>query len=177
MGKCHFCENIVDLQNSHIIPECLYDKIYDEKHRFIAITDTNQNQLIINQLGYREKLLCIKCENLFSKWEGVLKKTLVDISNYNSSHLKIEKYSQTFDHVQKIEFIPFKKSILSIIWRMSISNNDYFIGYKLGPYEEKIRTVLKNENVTSFIFPILITKVLVNNKHLNDFFCFILKSI
>ena len=57
--KCRLCETEVSsLKKSHIIPECLYEKIYDEKHRFIPISNENYQDLRVEQLGYREELLC-----------------------------------------------------------------------------------------------------------------------
>jgi len=66
---CYLCKNETSIRNSHIIPEWMYKKVYDEKHRF---TNRANDDRTFFQKGFRKYLLCQKCESAFSKWEKVL---------------------------------------------------------------------------------------------------------
>ena len=110
MQTCKLCLNkVVKLEHSHIIPECLYSDLYDNKHRFITIKSDNYLNLNKEQLGYREYLLCKGCENKLSKWEGRLKMDFVDISKGASNFLKITKIGQSIHMISNINSDSFKK--------------------------------------------------------------------
>ncbi len=65
---CPFCQTQVPRlhPNSHVIPEWMYKKAYDEKHRAISL-DLDVLKKDIVQQGYRASIVCDKCENEFSK--------------------------------------------------------------------------------------------------------------
>lgn len=168
--KCQLCRNDVEsLENSHIIPECMYEKVYDEKHRFVPIKADNFNQFKIEQLGYRERLLCKACEGKLSKWEGKTKKDLVDIVKRESNFLDITDLNEKYTLVENINHDYFKKCMLSILWRMSIATSDFFSIYDLGPYEEKIRVILDEDvSLTTFDYPLMIQEVTIEGVHYPD---------
>ena len=168
--KCYLChQNVATLEKSHIIPECLYEDIYDDKHRFIPIASDNYRQLKIEQLGYREELLCKSCEGKLSKWENTTKKDLVDISQRKNKFLTINELSDKFIIIENINHDNFKKCMLSILWRMSISKLEMFNAYSLGPYEEAIRKILnENSALSTYDFPLMIQELIINGKHHPD---------
>lgn len=168
--QCKLCNGYFEkLVNSHIIPECLYDQIYDDKHRYIPISSNNFNQLKIEQLGYREEMLCEACELKLSKWEKNTKKDLVDISKKNSNFLQFTKLNHKYTIVKKISHDFFKKCMLSILWRMSTTKSNSFKSYKLGPYQEKIRAILNNnDELKTFDFPIMVKQLGIDGKHYPD---------
>ncbi len=165
--ECKLCKNDVDsLESSHIIPECMYDKVYDEKHRFIPVKADNFNEFKIEQLGYREKLLCKNCEGKLSKWEGKTKKDLVDIAKRQSNFLNITDLNGKYTLVENVKHDYFKKCMLSILWRMSITNSEYFEIYDLGPYQEAIRVILdKDSSLSTFDYPLMIQEVTIKGTH------------
>jgi hypothetical protein len=95
----------------------------------------NNPKLKFIQNGFKEKLLCGDCEIRLSRWESVLKETLVDIGNKTSTSLSIDIIGKELFRVKRIRYKEFKLAILSIIWRMSIASDPFFESYKLGIYE------------------------------------------
>lgn len=168
--QCRLClGEVPKLIKSHIIPECFYDEIYDEKHRFAPISGTNYQQLEIEQKGIREELLCGKCEQKLGGWENNTKKDLVDIANASSNYLNISPLNNGCLLVEGVDHDSFKKCILSIVWRMSVASHKMFSAYSLGKYQEAIRELLdKNSSVGTFDYPIVVKKVTLNNKHYRD---------
>ena len=133
-----------DLRNSHIISEAFYSGLYDNKHRALPV-QKDSKKLDLIQKGIREKLLCSDCEVKVSRWEDTLKRDLVDFGNLESNFLAITKVSKGLIKVEGIRYNEFKLGVLSILWRMSLSSNEYFKSYNLGPYEEKFRKFLLEE--------------------------------
>jgi hypothetical protein len=71
IGNCRLCQNTsIELQRSHIIPEFCYTRVYTSQHKIKAFSIKEENDLEIEQKGYREYLLCSECELKISKWES-----------------------------------------------------------------------------------------------------------
>lgn len=70
IGKCRLCGASDRLQNSHVLPEFIYENLYDPKHRFLDLGSSNEKILKIQQKGLREKLLCGDCEMHLCKYES-----------------------------------------------------------------------------------------------------------
>lgn len=157
MQICKLCNlPFPELENSHIISECFYKYLYDKKHRYVPISNEVDEQLEMKQKGFTEKLLCKACENKFSKWENILSKDFEDIGKMSSSYLTISTVKADWIKVEGIRFNEFKRGLLSIFWRASISSLKVFRNYKFGPYNERIREILFNDKPLSAIqYPIL----------------------
>jgi hypothetical protein len=155
---CRLCQRNNVLRRSHIISETFYEGVYDAKHRAVPIS-MNYQKLKFIQNGFKERLLCEDCELKLSRWESVLKKTLVDMGNKTSTSLSIDIIRKEFFRVKCIRYKEFKLAILSIIWRMSIASDPFFESYKLGTYEEKLRQTLLSEKVPDEKkFPIMVSR-------------------
>lgn len=165
--NCALClEPGVSLCLSHIIPEFCYKKIYTSTHKFVPIQVDNCSLHKIQQKGFREYLLCQACETKLSQWENVLSRFFNDLITHNTHTLSIKSYGGT-DLVTNIDYDATKKSVLSILWRMSISKLPYFAGYDLGPHNEIIRHILdQNFAIVDRNYPILITKGLIGGRFL-----------
>lgn len=138
---CALCRANGDLLNSHIIPEFFYRLVYDPKpRRFHVISAIASEPEYYEQKGLRERLLCKDCEQKLGRWENYAKQAFVD-----GRALQI---TQQKDGVvlSNLDYKPFKLFLLSLLWRMSVSKLDFFKEVRLGPYEEKIRLALINED-------------------------------
>ena len=168
--ECKLCKKkFLKLENSHIISEWMYKPIYSDKHKFIEINSKNFKQLKPEQKGYREELLCKLCEGKLSKWEEKAKKDLEDITNQESTFLIITSLSNKSLFVENINYDYFKKFILSILWRMSVSNLEQFKDVKLGVFEESLRGLLcEDKAIDTFTYPIMVHQLQVSGKHYKD---------
>jgi len=137
-GFCRLCRNTSQLRNSHILPEFFYSALYDETHRTMVVPSDKKEKLV--QKGMREYLLCQKCETQFSRYEGYAIKVIRNIPNFEKDS------SNSFVFSNDIDYRLLKLFQLSILWRGSISENQMFANVNLGRHEEKIRTMLVEEN-------------------------------
>ncbi|TFY98840.1 hypothetical protein [Ramlibacter humi] len=122
--------------NSHIVPEFLYEALYDEKHRFHEISAAPEKKNRYRQKGLREPLLCEGCEQRLSVHEGYMRGLLrggvqltvrdepglLRLSDLNYNHLKLFQ--------------------LSVLWRAGVSALPEFEQVQLGGHEDRIRNML-----------------------------------
>lgn len=95
------------------------------------------------QKGLREYLLCEDCEQKISVWENYAKYVLEGGSK------KVQLDADTSGNlvtVSGIDYKQFKLFQLSILWRASVSSQVFFSKVSLGKYEERLRTMLFNDD-------------------------------
>jgi hypothetical protein len=140
-GICKLCQRTGRIRKSHIIPEFLYESIYDEKHRGIYLATEPNRILKYEQKGIRELLLCSDCEIYLSQYEGYGKKILSDIQEENSSS------KANFYLLSNIEYSKFKLFLISVLWRAGISSIDFFSKIILSKnHEIRMREMLLNRD-------------------------------
>lgn len=133
---CALCLRDVDLCRSHVIPEFLYETLYDEKHRLQVLSVIPDQDNWREQKGLRERLLCSECELKFSVWE-----------RYASLALKGGiplTYRREGDivFVSGLDYAKFKLFQMSVLWRAGVSALPFFEKVQLGHHAEVLRTHL-----------------------------------
>ena len=138
---CKLCGKFAELRNSHVLPEFLYLPVYDDLHRAVKISsDIEENPQFI-QKGFREPLLCQKCETQFSRYEGYAKGVVESITTalVDPKHL--------FKTVTNVDYHKFKLFQMSILWRACVAKNLAYNAVKLGEkHETNLRSMLISEN-------------------------------
>jgi hypothetical protein len=134
--RCALCKRKRPIVKSHIVPEFLYDSLYDDKHRFHEISVDPAKRSRFKQSGLYEPLLCEPCEQQLSVHEGYMRSLmrggvpvnllpepqLLRLSGLNYKNLKLFQ--------------------LSVLWRAGASRLPEFEQVKLGAHEERIRLML-----------------------------------
>jgi len=129
------------LCNSHVIPEFFFSHLYDETHRYYAISNAEGQSTLLLQKGVREQLLCKDCESQFSSYEGHAKCAL-----YDGTGIKVEDLGSGF-RLSGIDYLKFKLFLMSLLWRLGITTLPYFRGVSLGQrHQERLRTMLASGN-------------------------------
>ncbi|MEQ6340920.1 MAG: hypothetical protein M3A44_04520 [Gammaproteobacteria bacterium] len=122
--------------NSHIIPEFLYKSLYDDKHRFHALSGIPEQSNSLAQKGVHEPLLCGECEGLFSGWERYASLALkggVELSHRREG-------SRVY--VGGLDYAKFRLLQLSVLWRAGVSSLPFFENVGLGKHAEILRQLL-----------------------------------
>lgn len=157
-GICKLCQNKRELRQSHILPEFMYQNIYDEDpKRFyylnVDLEDETKSQSKIHQKGIREYLLCDECEGKFSKYEDYAAETIYGKRKQNKAY--ITHQSKTLDGLfsmydyKGFSYKDFKIFLMSILWRLIIS--DTYTTPNIDPaITEKLRVALYDENPLDF---------------------------
>lgn len=138
--QCALCHEEREIRNSHIIPEFLYEPLYDEKHRLQLLSVLPSQGNSFKQKGLKEKLLCDTCEQKLSVWEGYARKVLkggVPLTTRTEGSVIL---------IEGIDYKQFKLFQLSVLWRASASSQQFFEYVDLGPHEEVLRRQLVDED-------------------------------
>ncbi len=139
---CALCLEEAELQNSHIIPEFLYEPLYDAKHRFHIYNIEGDTDRKFAQKGLREELLCKPCELQIGKYERYV--SLLFRGDINA---KAQTYNLLVV-VSPVDAKLLRLFLLSILWRSGISKQKFFLHVSLGAHAEQLRTMLRAEEVT-----------------------------
>ena len=131
-GTCRLCLNVRPLCRSHIIPEFLYEELYDPRHRCFAIPPAPQEPERLLQKGEREQLLCQECETHLSVHERYICET------FRNSRLQAVRRGN-LQLFAGLNYSHIRLFFLSILWRMSISSLAFFRDVDLGPRAEHLR--------------------------------------
>lgn len=160
---CSLCLENARLCKSHIIPEFLYSTLYDDDHRFIAVTNVQQGTVKKGQKGFWEPLLCTNCESHIARYERYSRRLFVDPLPQNKQESTRSRLHE------RIEFPLMKLFILSILWRSSVSTLPVFKHVALGPHAEIIRKLLLSDDPGNLtLYPIQIFALHRDGKHFND---------
>ena len=142
-GKCKLCLEVKELCKSHILPEFVYDDIYDDTNKYYEFTGTQKIRNRKRRKGAWEYLLCRGCEDRIEVYEDYSAKIL--FKNLNITFPNTNETQKTI--ISDINYKKFKLFILSVLWRSSISQHSNFRDVCLGSYEDKIRLIIYNEKL------------------------------
>ncbi|WPV01916.1 hypothetical protein SNE26_09035 [Mucilaginibacter sp. cycad4] len=153
-GICKLCLRERELRHSHILPEFMYQNIYDaQPKRFyslnIDLSDEEKSFSKIQQKGIREYLLCTECEGLLSKYENYAAETIYAKNKGNKAY--IVNQSETINQdgflyeYAGFSYPDFKIFLMSLLWRLIIS--DSFQTPDVAPeIAEKLRAAILSQN-------------------------------
>jgi hypothetical protein len=175
---CKLCGLEKNLIKAHILPEFMYQDLYNEDHRFyeFSIQDIMDGKKLkpFIQIGEFDKnILCAECDNeIFGSLEKYAQKILFgtdlepnetpDCQNY-----ELEGYE--FTECKNIDYNKFKLFLLSILWRSHITNRTKFDSVNLGPHADKIKNMLWNNDAGNELdYPIMTTSFIRANYHYKD---------
>ena len=164
--KCRLCLKDKKLINSHIIPECFYTPIYDDRHH-LNLVSTFPLKEKFKQKGLREKLLCEDCDNSLSPYEKYVREVF-----YGGVEIQVNEMKNLI-LLHNIDYNKFKLFQLSLLWRASISSLDFFseINLSKSPHEEKLRKmiILKNPGEQHEYGCFIIMPIWEEKKVIDDF--------
>ncbi len=139
--SCALCQSGSPLQDSHVIREFLYTRLYDAIHRFHLIPTNPMEREQLRQKGLREKLLCRRCEEKFSRWEKYAKEAFVEAIG-----IRLEREGDLL-RISNLDYRAFRLFLLSLLWRMGVSKLEFFKDVDLGSkHGEILRLALLNED-------------------------------
>ncbi len=138
--KCSLCLQEKKLIKSHIIPEFCFKHLYDQGHKYHNLSTSMDENNFTRQKGIWERLLCLECDQYLSRFETYAAK-IIDEDIYRRFFC-----SENPITLSGIDYPKFKIFQLSLLWRASISKNQFYSGIRLGPHEDKIREMILHEN-------------------------------
>ncbi len=163
---CKGCGVQSELRYSHIIPEWAFRSVYTKKHKFATVGAHETGRLDPKQKGLREPLLCGKCETYLSKLENLL---YTDVRSIRAGIRQVAlRDGMVVAFAQKTvpSYANFKRAVLSILWRMSVSTRTEFRNYALPEYESQLRHYIFDRNAVLpwNSYPIVVFRLTIGEK-------------
>jgi len=128
----------------------MYRELFDADHKFAYVSLKEVRERDVQTGEFEADILCLDCEGKFSKWESYAKTVLYggQLPRGNNIHMENQRnqHGVEFTYIKGIDYTKFKLFLLSVLWRSSISRRPLFKNIALGPYEEKLRSVLLAED-------------------------------
>lgn len=144
--KCRLCLNIKALCESHAIPDAFFKKLNDagKNHdgKLIALVGDSTTAPYLSNDTLQEHLLCGDCERLLNE----------EFDSYGIN-VFFGTYGRTRSREHGIEFQRINRKglrlfILSVIWRVSISNHPGYGNVNLpAPFEEILRRYMLDPSI------------------------------
>jgi len=137
IGACRLCNEVGPLSKSHILPEFMYDDLFDNNHQIAVFSQAYGGHRSQMNSGRWERLLCEKHETFLN----------IEYETYASGLFRTEIIPRLKNKCERIELSGidssrFKLFLLSLLWRMSVSSDRAFSMVSLGSHEETIRKML-----------------------------------
>jgi hypothetical protein len=168
-SACRLCLQEKKLvKKSHLIPDFMYQDLYDESHRFYSmVIDAWWKKILLksrNHTGeYEGGILCVDCETkVLGLYESYASKAMYGGTFSRKEENPVcKKYHNSggpdFTQVVNIDYAKFKLFLLSVLWRASISSREFFAEVDLGSDEETLRQMILSGNPGKVEdFPVLV---------------------
>ncbi|ELI5413236.1 hypothetical protein RRJ79_004631 [Vibrio parahaemolyticus] len=164
MGICKLCCKEREIKKSHIIPNAFFKFIKQkqgDKSGKLILSDTKNTRW--DQETFYERLLCGECENKFSgNFENYAASLMLrDGSNTDS---EVQYLNSRELLIKNLDFEKFKLFQMSLLWRASVSANDFYKHVKLPTSEEeRLRVRLDQlQSISPTDYPCILERVLTD---------------
>ena len=125
---------------AHIIPKSVYKPYGDQKAPPLLLKEKDFPKR--SRTGvYDEKIVCQDCEQLFLRWD-----------DYGCKFLQAPPSAHRIEHdsggrdiayvVDPVNYDYLRLFVLSVLWRASVSTQEFFHKVNLGPLEDRLRTMI-----------------------------------
>lgn len=180
-SMCRLCrEEKPLLKKSHIIPEFMYQALFDESHKLNKLTPSpyiqGERRVQRPPTGeYESNVLCLRCDSeVIGSYESYGRRVLYAKANESPDDPMPEhgvtEFGVPVSRFTNVDYAKFKLFLLSILWRASISSRSFFHEIQLGPYEEPIRKmILLGDPGRAEDYPIILLSWLMEDSVAHDF--------
>lgn len=137
---CALCLQPREIRSSHVIPEFMYESLYDDIHRFHVLSAEPAQRNRFAQKGLRQALLCSCCEERLGVYERYVSLMMgggLELEYETNGHLVL---------IRGIDYKAVRMFQLSVLWRAGVSSLPFFSEVALGPHQEKLRVLLDTDD-------------------------------
>lgn len=131
---CKFCGNDKPLIKAHIIPAGFFRRLRQGRDALDVLTNKADEYKKKSWDGPYDKIVCKECESTWCDWDNYAQRLLADEpmgaqARYHDGQ-KIAYVLRDFDYKK------LKLFFISMLWRASVSSQDFFSRVSLGEFED-----------------------------------------
>lgn len=133
------------LIKAHIIPEGFFRLLRDENIAPEMISNSPGSFPKRMQVGtYDSAILCSQCDGKMAPWDNYGQQVLI---HGFSEAVKIPLQGKTVARrIERFDYRRLKLFFMSVLWRASVSKQTFYKRISLGPFEDRLRTMILNED-------------------------------
>jgi len=133
------------LIKAHIIPEGFFRLLRHENIAPEMHSNTPGSFPRRMQVGtYDSTILCSECDGKMAPWDDYGQQVLI---RRFSEAVKISLQGKTVAwRIEKFDYRKLKLFFTSVLWRASVSKQTFYKRISLGPFEDRLRTMILNED-------------------------------
>ena len=144
---CRWCGDKHQLIRAHIIPRSFYDDVRGDTDQVLMLSPDKSKYTSVTQSGvFDSGILCATCDGLLGRFDdygrAIFKRVPTDQQDLIVDRDRMPiGFNLRCDDVQRAQ-----KFLLSVLWRASVTSNDFFSNVNLGDkYEARIREIIQND--------------------------------
>lgn len=139
---CRFCRQRTDFIDAHVIPAGIFRRLDDEGSVPRLLAGNEREYPKRSPTGiYDPTILCAGCEPTFGPWDHyaqeILTPTPLGTPQIERGQLAGFELDQS-----RWDYETLKLFFLSLAWRASVSTHRFYSDISLGPFEDRVRTML-----------------------------------
>lgn len=159
-GQCKACGKPDRLVDSHIIPKSFYRYMQQgDKRPVVIVAHDDDSFPAKSPQGLYDQFLCADCEKIFMEWDDHAAKILLcdpALESYLYAGDKPVSYT-----IHDYDYELLKRFFLSVLWRASVCERAEFEPINLGPHENRILELLKNNDLIDPLeYPVILRRYL-----------------
>lgn len=142
---CCYCRQEKKLIKAHIIPEGFFRRLREEQNPPMMLTNTPGKYPKKMPIGvYDKNILCDECEKIFGAWDEYAQQLLTDEPLHGETILYGTQCIGW--RVTEYDYTKLKLFFISLLWRASVSKQDFYRKVNLGSFEEKAKELIAQKN-------------------------------
>lgn len=140
---CKGCDEDKKLIKAHAIPEAFFRGLRDGENPPRLLTDIDGKFAKKAPIGvYDQTILCRDCENKFQLVDDYAQDLLL---KKECNHLEIKHNGKVIGYrIDNFNYSLLKSFLISVLWRASISGQEFYSKVNLGPYESEVKDFIWN---------------------------------
>ncbi|MEC4890412.1 MAG: hypothetical protein RI101_10165 [Nitrospira sp.] len=144
-NACRLCLQDKNLIKAHIIPEGFFRLLRHENIAPVLHSNTPGSFPKRMQVGtYDSTILCSECDGKMAPWDDYGQQILI---RQFPEAIKLSLQGKTVAwEMEKFDYRRLKLFFMSVLWRASVSKQTFYKRISIGPFEDRLRTMILNED-------------------------------
>lgn len=144
MPVCRYCNKREASVRAHIIPRSFFVAHQEESGPAQIISTARDHYPKRSPIGeYDSNILCAECESTFSEYDDYGYRFFHDREEIETLYPGTEGEAY---RLPSVDYAKLKLFLLSVLWRASVSERDFYNRVSLGPYEKVILECLRDQD-------------------------------
>ncbi len=144
--KCKFCGNESKLIDAHVIPAGFFRRINRQGKKALEMLTNREGEhkKRAPKGVYDKTIVCKKCESIWQEWDTYAQQLLADTPlNGRARYIGNKQICYVVDNY---DYRRLKLFFISVLWRASVSSQNFFSRISLGEFENIAKKHIEHAN-------------------------------